>query len=474
MLKLLAGAVIGLAGFCVASAQDAPFPSPIPLLTEEEAREEVAAVHGHILAHHPDPYWFHAEAVWTAQVSALQARSGPVDLVDQYFGLSALMALAMDTHVQAYPENDTPGFERAYPIRFRRYEEGVIVAAADDPYRDWVGARVLAVASAPIDQVVEQTAQFGFSDHPDRRRTFGVEYILRMPALYRHMGWMDDALGVPLLLETPDGRRIETRLYETEAVEGATVNASGHDAGHYWPEGWRTLADLGGAPIPLSRRHLDLNYWHAELEGGRVLYVQINTPSDQEGRPGLAQWTVDLFHEVMARETPPERTIIDVRHNLGGWVEIQLPLAFILSASDLCCRPGNVVILTSRETISAGSVLVGFAERATRPVVIGEPTGGKPNIFLQAARMDLPHSPFGQVEASQARLDSTDSTDRRMFAAPDILVPERAADVIAGRDAALERALALTAEEARTFYPSLQAAFYPWLRPSQAGAQGPQ
>lgn len=434
-------------------------------LTAEQAREEVDAIYGRIAESHPDPYWHTPRATWEAQLAELRRRTGPIDHVRHYFDLSRLMGLAFDTHTQIYPEADTPGFETSYPIRFRLFEEGLFVTAADDPYRDWVGARVLALAGRTPEAALGELGAYAFADHELRRISWAAEYLLPQPAVYRYLGWVADDGSVPLTLEMPDGGRIETALAATIDQSYDAVLGSGSATAYYWPEGWRTLADLSDVPPPVSRRHLDRNYWAADLDDGRAVYIQLNRPFNADQGETMVQFILRVFRDIATRETSPERLVIDLRYDLGGSISYSLPIAYIAQALDMCCTPGTQMLLVGRETVSAGSVLVGEFERTARPVVIGEPTGSRPNIFFRHEQIALPHSGLF-AEASTARYIATVPEDERMYNAPDILVPERIADVIAGRDLALEAALAVTTEQGESFY-SRGRDYRGWLRPSQ-------
>lgn len=434
-------------------------------LTTEQAREEVDIIAQRIAQSHPNPFWQVSEAQWQKRLHELRARTGPIDHVTQYFDLFSLMALSYDTHTQIYPEADTPGFSTSYPIRFRRFEEGVVVAAADGRYRDWVGSRVISIAGQDMDNVVEALTAYAASDHILRKRSWAVEMLLPQPATYAYNRWMRADGTVPLVIETPTGKRRKVALKETSNESFDAFLRSGTASGYYWPKGWRTLNDIRTVTPPLSRRHLDRNYMYTDIDGTDAVYVQINRPSNEEGREGLFQFTLDLFNHVENHSPAIKRLIIDVRYDLGGSISYTLPFAYISQALSLCCEPGSIVVLAGRETVSAGSIMVGAFERAARPVVIGEPTGSAPNIFYRHEQIPLPHSGLF-AEASTGRYVSTVTEDHRVYSAPDILIPERAADIINGRDPALEAALALTKDVAETFYTRGRA-YQAWIRPSQ-------
>jgi hypothetical protein len=456
------------ASACPSSAQAQTADAVRGSLSAAEAWQEVEAVHAQIRSSHPDPYWYNEPNIWSAQLAILRERKGRISLERQYFDLASLMSLAMDTHVQIYPNADTPGFESSYPIRFRQFDEGVFVVAADKPYRGWVGAQIVSIKGRSIDDLTGELSAYAFSDHPARKHSFAIEYLLPHPATYRQLGLTNEDGSVTLQIRMRDGSAIEGRLLETVMQGYSAVLESGTAAGYYWPRGWRTLDDLDAAAPPVSRQHLDRNYWRTDLADGSVAYLQLNVPADQAGRETLLEFTTRTFAEWARRKPHQRRLIIDIRHDLGGSIGRSLPIAYLARASGFCCEPGKVIFLIGRETISAGSILAGAIETANNAISIGEPSGGRPNLFLGHAEIELPYSHF-KAQISNDFFIGTDSTDKRMFLAPDVLVPERIADVVSGHDIALEQALSITDEEARAFYPK-GAEVRPWSRPSQAAA----
>lgn len=441
------------------------------VLTAAQARAEVQMVYDTIMQRHPEPFWYTDQATWQAELDRLTARQGPITHVQQYFDLAHLMSLAVDTHVQVYPGEDTPGFERSYPLRFRLFEEGIHVIAADDPYRDWVGSRVVSIAGTPAREVVATLTRYAFSDHPIRQASWGVTYLLPHPAVYRYLGWAGADGSVAIELEGRDGRRTTTRLSATIAASHHEVHRSGTVWGYKWPAGWRTLDDLMTVEVPMSRAHLDRHYWYTDLEDGQVVYFQFNNPSDQPGGTRALPYLAQMFTDLATRSPRPRRIIVDARYNLGGWVPLTRMIGNLLHASGFCCASGGVVVLSGPEAVSAGGVLVGSAERTVGAIVIGEPSGSPANLHLGQSPITLPYSGFRPEIPSYLSVN-TDSRDTRMFVAPDIAVPESFVATLAGRDRALEAALALTTEEADVFRPDLTT-LEPWFRPSQQRAQRP-
>lgn len=437
------------------------------MLTREQANEEVQLVHDTVMAMHPDPFWFYTEAEWAAHMDMVLSRKGPVGPVEQYYTLAGIMSLATDTHTQLYPIVGADGFTTSFPIRFRLYEEGIYITAADGYLADTVGTRLISVSGVAAKDVALQLSRFASADHPVRKLQWGVEYLMPIPGSYEYLGWMKDG-AVTLELETRDGERRTVIMEETIDQGFAEVMNSGRATAYYWPEGWRTLDDLIPGDVPMSRASLQDNYWYTDLEDGKAVYVQVNTPVNKEGGESLNAFILRVFQDIDAREVTPEKLILDLRYDLGGQIDLSLPLAYLAASSKICCKPGNIVTLIGRETISAGSLTAGAMEIAPRGIMIGEVTGSKPGLFLGHIGFDLPYSQF-EPEAPRVFFTTTDRSDNRLWVAPDIPIAESFEAIMTGRDFPLQAALALTYDDARGFYP-LRNIVTPWLRPSQEGA----
>jgi hypothetical protein len=133
-----------------------------------------------------------------------------------------------------------------------------------------------------------------------------------------------------------------------------------------------------------------------------------------------------------------DRIVVDLRRNGGGDNTTYGP---VLAAVEAASTRTTVAILVGRQTFSAAANLA--AELAQLPEVtdVGEPTGGAPNQWGDAVAVVLPASGWSVKVATiyHERI----AGDTNLATEPDVLVPLRAADVFAGRDAALEAAFAV-------------------------------
>jgi C-terminal processing protease CtpA/Prc len=131
--------------------------------------------------------------------------------------------------------------------------------------------------------------------------------------------------------------------------------------------------------------------------------------------------------------------IVDVRLNGGGNNAAYLPLLDALTRPDVN-RRGKLFVLAGRATFSAAGNFVADVDRATRAVIVGEPTGGGVNQYGGSTTFTLPSTGLHVYVATEYVVRGTPN-DRRLAVAPDLRVDLTSTDYFAGRDPVLARAL---------------------------------
>lgn len=433
-------------------------------LSAEAAADEVHRVASMVLEHHPDPFAVTSQAAFEQRVDELLSRTGPVPVGQQYFDLSALLSLVADTHTQVHTMPDTPGFERTYPLRFRRFDDGLYVIAGDEYYRDLIGARVIGIGGVSAEQALERLASAGIGESDLRRFVFAESYLY-IPESYAAMGLVGENGLVQLEIETVAGERRRVGLDHTwdkrwDEFGWDTLNP-------FLPKELLTVHDVLGTEAPFYLRHIDDNYWFTFLEDERYMYLQVNLPFAKEDGESPMDYHLRWIHAL--RESEVEVLIIDLRNNPGGSINLTEPIPGLL-AEQFFVHPTlrGVAVLISTDTVSAGSVLAAKLEGAIRPVFIGAATGSAPNLALEPAKEILPHSRF-QVSVSREQYVATRESDARRAVYPDLPWNQTFDDYANGRDTALELARTVDKELRRKIYAGTSV-YTPWLRPSQADA----
>jgi C-terminal processing protease CtpA/Prc len=92
-------------------------------------------------------------------------------------------------------------------------------------------------------------------------------------------------------------------------------------------------------------------------------------------------------------------------------------------------------------TFSAAGNFAASVDHETSALIVGEPTGGAPNQWGDRIPIELPRA--GLTAYVAAEWVEVAPGDHRLAVEPDVRVEPTAADVLAGRDPVLARAVAL-------------------------------
>ncbi|MGE3174575.1 MAG: hypothetical protein AB7O97_18230 [Planctomycetota bacterium] len=389
-------------------------------------REDVQHVRQQWAALHPDPWHACAadafDAACAAFVAAVPGWTDDRCLVE-LMRLVAQLGPEREGHAGVVA-TDALTF---LPVQLHEFADGVFVVDAATAHLDLVGARVLRLGDAAIDDVLAAVDPLVPRDCAMNARVRRLPLAIAPPVLH--------ALGL-----APSRDRVVVRVQ----AQGATAPRDVTLVGAPFAERleWSVPGLLPDAPRPdrPRPRHLTGRARAFRLEtlaDDGAVYVQYNRMDRQSERGE----TVRAFAErvLAAAAAPSARVIVDVRWNGGGDNTTYRPLLDALADAG-CNRPGGLFVLMGRRTFSAAGNFVTEVERRTEAILVGEETGGSPNQFGDARTVPLPRHPALAVRIP-TRYHEKAPGDPRLTHAPDLPVAYTAADWLAGRDPVLQAAL---------------------------------
>ena len=362
---------------------------------------------------HPDLFHDVPRAKFRAQAAELADAAPELSRDELVVGLMRLAALPgpRDGHTAIYPFDQHARTLHVYPFRLYDFPDGLYVVGSIGD-EDLTGRRVTAIDGTPIDEVVEQVRPLVPHDNESGLRWLLPEFVATAEVLR--------GLGI---------------------VEGdATFSfADGTEATLVPVEAGEVSSTLGGAPAPLQSEHdpvwlrsVDDPQWLTTLEDGKIVYVGYRLTTDS---------TYELAERLfaLARKPSVRRVVVDVRLNHGGDNTTYAPLLDVLS------RPAierKLVLLTGRSTFSAAGNFVADVDRRTTARLVGEPAGGAPSQWGDAASIPLERVGL-TLHVATSYWEFGPPGDKRAATPVDVPVELTAADFFAGRDPVLARALAL-------------------------------
>ncbi|SDY93648.1 Tetratricopeptide repeat-containing protein [Asanoa ishikariensis] len=353
-----------------------------------------------------------------AEVGRLRQRVDHLSDAELLVELSRLVATLGDGHARVEPPADRADLHLAIPVRLDHFADGVFVTAAAPEHADLLGAEVLACDGVDLDLVLARVEEIVSRDNAYGALA-GVMRKLPRTAVLHALGIAEHADRMTLRLRSADGSVAET------TVPARPISKEQADARPCPPE-WRFLLS---PPLPLYLRNVAAPYWYVDQPDDDLLYVQINSVSDDPAEPFDA-FVSGLFADLARRA--PRRLVVDLRWNEGGNTFLTMPLLHRLIA-----YAGEIFVVIGRHTLSAAQNLSTLIAHHTPALFVGEPTGSSPNFVGETAPFELPHSRF-QVNVSDLYWQTSWPMDHRTWLPPDIYTPPTFAAYARNQDPALD------------------------------------
>ena len=340
------------------------------------------------------------------ELDSFRTRAATMETHEAVVDLARVLALAEDGHTRlTFPVEgffqghsktapaNVPSFH-TLPVRFTLFDDGLTITRAADA--KLVGARVTRIGSMSAEEAIAAVMPVVHGDNDSQKREIAASYLT-----------MPEVLHARRVIPSLDEAAITLESGETIVLKPQSLG-----------------------PLPAVRP------WAFRKTGDAVIfdYVEVaNTPEKT-----LAQFADELFRELNGEMAG--KLIIDLRENWGGNGSLNRALLHHILRAKSLQTPGNLFVLTGRRTFSAAIMFLIDLEQHTNAIVIGEPTGGRPNHYGDSRRIVLPHSGL-TVRASTLYWQLSDPRDLRHWIAPHVAAPPTAADFRANRDAAMEIAL---------------------------------
>lgn len=370
---------------------DLDFP---PARTAAEAVRQDLAQLRHVMAYDRS-FTPATRAEFDRRVAELERRAADLDRAALEAGVAWAVAAADNAHTSA--RSATRGLQlNSLPLRFLWFKEGLFVVKATPPYRDLLGARVVAIDDRPAAAAAASLRRY--VGGPARYAGPLTPFMLASPQFLHAAGLARRADEARLRLEL-GGRVVERRI----GAEPLSVVPPPGDQARPLRDlspvddaldrrRWIHLHDGRGRRLPLYLQRPDTNYWATRIEPLDAVYVQVNLTRDQADKD-LPRFLDDVLAEV--RRTTPRAMIVDLRFNVGG--DYSLITGFT-SGLPAAMAPGSrLFVVTSPVTFSAGIVfatqLKAYATRSGLSVSIaGEEAGDRRAYWGEGDRARLPNS----------------------------------------------------------------------------------
>ncbi len=461
-MRYRGGVVLALIGILQAHAQ-----TPQPGAMDSAAwREDLAFLAAELPAKHLKPFHTISHEEWDRRVRELDEAIPTLDETRIVIRIAALVAAVGDAHTSL----DARGRMGQYPLQFKALSGGVYVAGATAEHADLLGARLVSIDGVSADQAREAVGALATREN-DVMYRMQTTRLLAVPEALHALGVTASAEQGVYAFEVP-GSHTDRAGEGGAEKEGAGAGVVRHGESPIGGTIERTLSPLArGQPVswelpealtaesgPIYVKDQRVPYWWKALDDGAILYVAYNSCQNDPKRP-FGEFAKEVMGEVDkaakqqsskaanlgegdAEEKPVTngqqlRVVIDLRNNGGGNSAIAMPLIVALRENKAVNQRGRLFVLIGARTQSSGMMNALQLRNGTKAILIGEPTGGRPNSYGEMKELKLPRS--GLTVWYSTKYFRQIAGEDPPSVMPDEHVEPTAAEFFAGKDPVMER-----------------------------------
>jgi hypothetical protein len=370
---------------------------------------------------HIDPFKKITRDRFIEEADRLCADTARLTLDQFHVRLLQLVALLGDGHTTLSWGDAQTDFGRL-PVSIVRLKDGYFIDGIDPGHAALLGGRIIRAGDLDIGVAAARIATL-FPYENDASMYNGVSWWLGVPEALEVLGIVPTRRQVALHVQTRDGKPLTATLAPAPRGKPITFVVLPTQDMLKWPKLTNVRPDF---------------YWFEHVPEHKSVYLRYDRCAN-DPKKILLLFSKELFEFLDAHESDAQRVIIDLRRNGGGNSLVFAPVIAGLATRERFTRGGNVIVLIGPRTFSSGMMNALQLKQHAGAVLMGRPTGQKPNSFGEVRSFPLPNL-GATMNYSTKRFTQIEEDDPPSLM-PDVLVEPTADDYFAGRDVALERAL---------------------------------
>ena len=320
-------------------------------------------------------------------------------------------------HNLIIPTSPNKGALKKLPIQLYHFNDGIFIVDADESFKQWIGYKVDLIENTPINEALQKTNSVNAKDNSMQTLWLGP-YYLGMPDILEDLDIIQNTNQIALTLSDSNGKSQKVMMNSVE-----------------WSfTGFPKIPKLEDNKQPLFLSKIDEPYWSKLFPSDNTIYIQFNAVT-QKKTQSLKEFNIELRHKI--NQNNIDNLILDLRHNHGGNGSILPPMLKTIINFEVMNPKGRIFVLMGRETFSAGQNLLTDITKYSNPILVGEPSGSKPNHIGEAGWFKFPYSGLMGLISSQFHQTSK-AEDNRKWIAPHIPIRLSSSDYFDGTDKAMD------------------------------------
>lgn len=395
-----------------------------PRLSKEQWHEDLRFLATELPKRHANAFHFLPKAAFDQEVSQLDQKLDHLNPEEIFVGMDRIENSIGDGHTYIRVPADAPVF----PVHFERFGDDYrLVSTQDVPgAREALGGRLLKIGDMPIDQAEKLLLTLTPADETQSLRDVRATAVLNDGMVLHGLGIIPKRDIVRYVVLTDAGSEVAIEYHgEASQYRGAEITS-------ILETGW--LSAVAHPALYLQQPNQD--FWCKYIPSSKTGYCNFRSYKDLEH-------TSRALTDLMQHEHP-DHLVIDLRLNGGG--DFDQGLKYVVNPirrMPRINRSGSLFVLIGPRTFSAAMANAGHFRKRTKAILVGQPTGEKPNSYQEARDMILPNSRWA-VRYSIRFYRFVGSKENLIR--PDQEITETWTDFQAGRDPVMDWVLGTISE----------------------------
>ncbi len=405
-----AGVVYGRVSLVRAGPPMAPDAmTPTLSLTKAQWHEDLQVFETELPKRHANAFYLQSRGTFEALTGRLDRRLGELNDDEIFVNLQRITNGVGDGHTGIV----LPPDRRSLPIQIARFGRELRIIAAGPGLEEALGTRIVRIGQRTADEAFASALLLTPADELPALREGRALDVLTRGMLLHGLDVTTDRTHAVFTLTSDAGRTFKLDI--KGLAPGVTVSLKPVATG-----------------TALATQNPGQAFWCKDLAEAHTVYCAFH------GYDGLSRGAREMFS--LVDTTHPGKLIIDMRDNGGG--DNTQGYAFLvkpLEARTDLNQKGRLYVLVGALTFSAAMNNAAQFQDETQAILVGQEIGEKPNSYQEPRQFRLPNSHL-IVRASSLYYKFRQHGPNAV--APDKTIVPTWADMKAGRDPALDWALA--------------------------------
>jgi len=367
--------------------------------------EDVYFFSENIKEKHVDLFFNISESEFDKDIETLRNNTASNSETKTIIELLKILSKVGDSHTQMQYSSKLTSL----PFSTKWLDDGIFLTEVDINNEQHLGSRIIGINDTPIEDVIDNFRKVISYENESNYKNQFIEYMKYID-FYNDFGISDSSNEIAINLDN-----------------GISYNVAS--------DATQTLSIQSNNP-PLFLKDTQTFYWFEELKEDKIMYIQYNLCRERDDLS--FQSFTDQIVSRIENNDHIEKLVIDLRHNGGGNSSIIRPLISEIKNYIYNNRfqTNDIYVIIGRKTFSSAVLNTTELKDLYQVVVIGEPTGGKPNHHGEVLNFRLPNSLLN-VSYSTKYFKFSPTDDDAIY--PDVSIEYNSDDLLNEIDPILEK-----------------------------------